>query len=108
MSAIKVREDQMRVDWQRVMARKHKETLAWLAENLEPAEPCNVMDESDGLALRVVIQSIRAEGLLYRLHLDVFAPAFAMNGTRVEEGGIRSAWFGYSEPSNLSRHYIPL
>jgi hypothetical protein len=107
MSVMTVPEDQLRLDWQRVIARKLREAWDSLDKNLEETEGRTVLSESDGLALRVVIQSIRAEALLHQLHRDVFAPGFAMNGTQVEENGMRSAWFGYSEPINLSRHYIP-
>jgi hypothetical protein len=103
-----VRQDQQRIDWERVVVRKQREAWDWLNRNLDQSERGNVSPESDGLGLRVAIQSIRAEELLRGLHRDVFSPGFEMPITRAENGSIRSAWFGYSEPLNLSRHYIPL
>jgi hypothetical protein len=108
MSVMSTGSDVMRASWQRVMARKQPETRDWLNGNLDQTERFTVLSESDGLVVRVVIQSIRAEALRHKLHKDVFAPGFAMNGTRVEENGMRSAWFGYSEPLDLSRYYTSL
>ncbi len=98
MSTMTVSDQLQRIDWQRVISWKAQECWDWLYANLDQSEQFTILDESDGLALRIVILSIRAEELLARLHRDVFAPTFQMPTTRVHEDGARSAWFGYSEP----------
>jgi hypothetical protein len=106
MSIMMVSQQQQRMDWVRVISRKKPECWEWPYANLDETEYFSVLDESDGLALRIVILSIRAEELLTRLHREVFAPTFAMPTTRVEEDGARSAWFGFSEPTYFSRYYV--
>jgi hypothetical protein len=108
MSVMTVRRDQQRIDYQRVMARKEGEVWSWLNRNLDGTEQCSVLSESNGLALRVVILSIRAKELLLLLHQEVFSPGFVKPAPSLNENGVWSAWFGYSEPWDLSRYYISL
>ena len=70
MSIMMVSEEQQRLDWVRVISRKKQECWEWANANLGETEYFSVLDESDGLALRIVILSIRAEELLKRLHRE--------------------------------------
>lgn len=106
MSTMLVSQQQMRFDWCRVISRKKNESWSWLYTNLPTNEFYTVLSESNGLALRIVILSTRAEELLSRLHQEIFAPTFAKPEIRREDDGARSAWFGFSEPFYLSRYYL--
>jgi hypothetical protein len=84
------------------MSRKERKAWAWLRRNIVETELYNVLRGPDGLALRVVIRSIRAEELFRNLHRDVFSPDLEMPIIQLEKNGVRSACFSYSEPLNPS------
>lgn len=102
MSMTKVGEDPERLDWQRVMSRKERKAWNWLRRNIVETELYNIVREPNGLAVRVVIRSIRAEELFRDLHRDVFSPDLEMPIIHLEKNGVRSACFGYSESPNPS------
>jgi hypothetical protein len=96
-----------RTECQQIISRKEWEVREWVSKNLDSTEPYTVLRDPYGLGLRVAILSIQAKQLLFDLHRDVFS-GFTKPNPWLEENGVWSAWFGYSEPWNLSRHYVPL
>jgi len=80
------------------MSRKERKAWGWLRKNIVETELYGILRESDGLALRVVIRSLRAEELFRNLHRDVFSPDLEMPIIQLEKNGVRSACFSYSEP----------
>jgi len=96
----------MRAEFQQVVSRKEREVREWVSKNLDGTERYAVLRDPNGLGLRVEILSIRAKELLGKLHESVFSPVFAKPNPSLDENGVWSAWFGFSEPLSLSPHYI--
>jgi hypothetical protein len=94
-----------REEYQRVIERKRRDVVRWISEKCDGTERYNLAVTNDGIGLRVAFQSIRAKELLSRLHKEVFSPGFEMVGLTLNEQGVWSAWFGYSEPLP-SPHYV--
>jgi hypothetical protein len=98
----------LRIEFQRVILRKEQEVREWVSKNLDRTEQYTVLRDPNHLGLRVAIMSIRAKELLVNLHRDVFSPGFEKPKPWLQENGVWSAWFGYSEPWSPSVHYVHL
>jgi len=96
-----------RTRYEQTIFRKTKAVHEWMSENLDETEGYNVVSTHNGLGLRVAIQSIRAKELLNRLHHDMFS-GFVEPRPSLDEQGVWTVWFGYSEPFEGSPHYISL
>lgn len=94
-----------REEYQRIIVRKIQEVRRWVSETLDGTELYNVEPTHDGIGVRVAIKSIRAKELLLNLHKDVFWPGFEEPKPSLDEQGVWTAWFGYSEPV-ASPHYV--
>lgn len=98
----------LRYEYQEIMVRKDRQVREWIAENLDETEEYSIVTDHDGLSLRVGFRSIRARQLLLKLHGHVFSPGFAKPNPVLDEDGVWSARFGYSEPWDISPRYIPM
>jgi hypothetical protein len=94
-----------REEYQRIIVRKTQEVRKWVSEKLDGTELYNAEPTHDGIGLRIAIKSIRAKQLLLDLHKDVFYPGFEEPKLSLDEQGVWTAWFGYSEPV-VSPHYV--
>lgn len=95
-----------RQDFQAIIERKASSVQEWIHENTDRTELYRIIPEPNGLGLRVDFYSIRAKALLLKLHKDVFTPGFAEPNPSVDESGVWSARWYYSEPWNMSPNYI--
>jgi hypothetical protein len=98
----------MREEFVQVIVRKDREAREWVNKNLDGTERYAIVRDPNGLGLRVAIISIRAKEKLMGLHRSVFSPVFAKPTPSLDQNGVWSAWFGFSEPLNHSTYYIPL
>jgi hypothetical protein len=96
-----------REELQQVIVRKEQEVRRWIAKNLGSTEEYNLARTHDGIGLRVGIRSIQAKELLQRLYREVFSPLFEEPKPSLDETGVWTAWFGYSEPAS-SPHYVSM
>ena len=96
-----------REEYQRIILRKAEEVRRWISARLNGTEEYNIERTHDGVGLRVAIRSIRAKGLLLELYKDVFSPGFEQPKPSLNEQGVWTAWFGYSEPVS-SPHYVSM
>src|ERR1700685_1795747 len=93
-----------REEYQQIMRRKEQDVRSWIGKTLDGTEEYNVELTHDGIGLRVSFRSLRAKQLLLNLHRDEFSPSFAMSSPTLDEQGVWSAWFGYSEPLETPRY----
>jgi hypothetical protein len=96
-----------RTGYEQIMVRQTQRSREWLSERLHSTEEYNLVPTHDGIGLRVAIRSIRAKELLLSLHKDVFSPGFEEPKLSLDEDGVWTAWFGYSEPIP-SPHYVSM
>lgn len=87
-----------REEYHRIIVRKAEAVRRWASENLDWTEERRLEFTHSGIGMLVFIRSIRAKGLLVRLHREVFSPGFSQPTPWLEDNGEWSAWFGYSEP----------
>jgi hypothetical protein len=99
-----------REQWRQIMARKERDTRAWVSENFDETEEYSIVRDPSGLGFRVGFRSLRAKELFTRLHRDVFSPGFAQPNLSLEESGVWTAWFGYLdlERVNIPTHFISM
>ena len=93
-----------REEYQRIILRKAEEVRRWASANLDWAEERRIEFTHNGIGMLVFLRSIRAKGLLARLHREVFSPGFSQPTPWLEDSGEWSAWFGYSEPLESSNY----
>lgn len=93
-----------REEYQRIILRKEQDIRRWVSKNLDGSERYNITRTHDGIGMRVAILSIRAKELLLRLHREELF-TFSEPTLSLDEQGVWTAWFGYSEPAQ-SPHYI--
>lgn len=93
-----------RTRYEQAMLRKEQRVHEWVSKNLDSTELYSVVPTHSGLGLRVAIHSLRAKELIKRLHVEEFS-GFVEPTPRLDEQGVWTAWFGYSEPFEGSPHY---
>jgi hypothetical protein len=96
-----------RTRYEQTIFKKAQAVHEWVRETLDSTEGYSVVSTHNGLGLRVAIHSIRAKNLLKQLHRDLFS-GFVEPRLSLDEQGVWTAWFGYSEPIEGSPHYVSL